>query len=109
MPRVILLVLVASAAVSLEAVRSKPDTTYESSSATAQQRPPDVASPKGNELVTIAGCVHGSKLKLSQETSIDLPAVLLRASEYVLEGKRELLQRLRKEHDGHYEELTEIA
>lgn len=69
----------------------------------------DIAVPKGEEAVTVKGCVHGSHFKPSRESLNDVPTVLLKASEYVLDGKRELLQRLRKDHDGHYEEVTGLA
>jgi hypothetical protein len=58
-----------------------------------------------DDLVTVSGCVRGTHLKLSSGTTaaVDLP---LRASEYVLEGSKELLRTIRKDHDGHYEEVT---
>jgi hypothetical protein len=68
----------------------------------------DIAVPKQEELVTVAGCVTGSHFKPSRETRNDLPADLYRAREWTLQGKRELLNRLRKEHDGHYEEITGV-
>ena len=93
--------------------------------ATAQQQPPqpppqppqapgqrprsDIAVPKGEEAVTISGCVHGSHFKPSRESVSDVPTALLKASEYVLDGQRELLQLLKKDHDGHYEEVTGVA
>ena len=74
------------------------------------QRPKsDIAVPKSEEAVTISGCVHGSHFKPSRESLNDVPTSLMKASEYVLDGKRELLQRLKRDHDGHYEEVTGVA
>ena len=66
----------------------------------------DVASAKQEELVTITGCVHGSQFKRRMQTNADVPATIANASEWVLDGKRELLQQLRSGHDGHEEEIT---
>jgi hypothetical protein len=62
------------------------------------------ASVGKNDLVTVSGCVHGRHLKLAAGASTADYA--LRASEYVLEGSKETLQALQKDHDGHYEEVT---
>jgi hypothetical protein len=66
----------------------------------------DVATSKDSEVVTIAGCVHGSRLKLSRNTTPDTVTSVVRASEYVLGGQKELLTRLKKDHNGHLEEIT---
>jgi hypothetical protein len=57
------------------------------------------------DLVTVAGCVRGNHLKLpvGETTAV---AAAVQASEYILEGSNELLRTLRKDHDGHYEEVT---
>jgi hypothetical protein len=68
----------------------------------------DVATEKGADLVTIAGCVHGSHFKPSRDSLNDLPASVVGASEWTLRGKRELLQRLQRDHDGHLEEVTGV-
>ena len=70
------------------------------------QSKPDVVTKENETLVTVRGCVVGSHFKPSLDTLIDLPAYFLDASDYKLEGKRELLQRFRKDHDGHFEEVT---
>lgn len=66
----------------------------------------DIALPKDTDVVTITGCVHGSRLKLSRNTTPDTVTSVVRASEYVLGGQKELLTRLKKDHDGHLEEIT---
>jgi hypothetical protein len=68
----------------------------------------DVATSKDSEVVTIAGCVHGSRLKLSRNTTPDTVTSVVRASEFVLGGQKELLTRLKKDHDGHLEEIIGI-
>ncbi len=75
--------------------------------ATARASAPqsDVAAAK-EELVTIAGCVQGSRLKASRDGVPDSVTRILHASEYVLDGQKEILKRLRKDHDGHFEEIT---
>jgi hypothetical protein len=64
----------------------------------------DASVGKG-DLVTVTGCVRGRHLKLAAGAS-SAAEYALRASEYVLEGSKETLQTLQKEHDGHYEEVT---
>jgi hypothetical protein len=58
-----------------------------------------------DDLVTVSGCVRGNHLKLPSDTTAAVEAPL-RASEYVLEGPKELLRTMRKDHDGHHEEVT---
>ena len=47
----------------------------------------DIALPKDTDVVTITGCVHGSRLKLSRNTTPDTVTSVVRASEYVLGGQ----------------------
>jgi hypothetical protein len=63
------------------------------------------APRKRDDLVTVSGCVSGNHLKLPSGTTsaVDGP---LRTSEFVLEGPKELLRTIQKDHDGHYEEVT---
>jgi len=68
----------------------------------------DVATEKAADLVTITGCVIGSRFKPSRDSLNDLPASVLGASEWVLSGKKELLQQIRRDHDGHLEEVTGV-
>jgi hypothetical protein len=66
------------------------------------------AAAKDPDLVTIKGCVQGSHFKPSLD-SRDVAAKVAKATEWSLEGNRELLKQLRREHDGHYEELTGVV
>jgi hypothetical protein len=68
---------------------------------TGQSAPSSTSDP----VVTVSGCVRGNHLKLPIDTTaaVEYP---LRASEYVLEGSKELLRTIRKDHDGHHEEVT---
>jgi hypothetical protein len=65
-----------------------------------------VDSPRSNsDLVTVSGCVRGSHLKLPSGTTVTVDYVL-RASEFVLEGSKETLRAIQKDHDRHYLEVT---
>ena len=65
-----------------------------------------VDSPhSNNDLVTVSGCVRGNLLKLPSGTTATVD-YLLRASEFVLEGSKEMIRAIRKDHDGHYLEVT---
>jgi hypothetical protein len=55
--------------------------------------------------LTVRGCVRGKRLVLSQTSDISL----LNANELLLEGPKELLTQLRREHENHDDELTGIA
>jgi hypothetical protein len=66
----------------------------------------DVVAAKDRDVVTITGCVHGSRLKLSRNTTPDTVTSVVHASEYVLGGQKEILTRLKKDHDSHLEEIT---
>ena len=58
--------------------------------------------------VVVAGCLRGTRLKIDR-TASNAAADSLGASEFVMEGPKELLQQIRKEHDGHQDEITGIA
>ena len=65
-----------------------------------------VDSPRSKaDLVTVSGCVRGNHLKLPSGTTATVDYVL-RASEFVLEGPKETLRAIQKDHDGHYLEVT---
>jgi hypothetical protein len=56
----------------------------------------------------VEGCLRGNRLKIDRR----LPNVttdFLGASEFVLEGPKELLQQIRREHDDHQDEITGIV
>ena len=56
--------------------------------------------------LTVQGCIRGKRLLL---VPLDGTANLLNADELVLEGSKDLLQQLRREHEGHEDELTGTA
>ena len=58
--------------------------------------------------LTVSGCVRGSRLLLSQLSS-DGVAGILNTDELLLEGPKDLMQQLRREHEGHDDELTGTA
>jgi hypothetical protein len=58
--------------------------------------------------LVVAGCLRGSHLKIDRTVS-NAVADSLDASEFVLEGPKELLRQMRLEHDGHQDEITGIA
>jgi hypothetical protein len=64
--------------------------------------------PDDSNATAIIGCIRGSRLVPERGTK-NIAADLLRASEFVLEGPKELLQTLRKMHDGHEEEIVGIV
>ena len=56
----------------------------------------------------MTGCLRGSRLKIDR-TAANAAVDSLGASEFVMEGAKELLQQLRREHDGHQDEITGVA
>ena len=56
--------------------------------------------------LTVQGCIRGKRLLL---VPLDGTANLLNADELALEGSNDLLQQLRREHEGHEDELTGTA
>jgi len=56
--------------------------------------------------LTVQGCIRGKRLLL---VPLDGTANLLNADELALEGSKDLLQHLRREHEGHEDELTGTA
>ena len=86
----------------------------------AAQRPvPVPAPPPGPQpqsdlrrrevAVVVDGCLEDRRLKLTSHSSTSPHEATLRATEYILEGPRELLAQLSAEHKGHHEEITGIA
>jgi hypothetical protein len=91
-----------------------------SASLVASQRPvPVPAPPPGpvprSELrprqvsVVVDGCMEDRRLKLARDSTTNPHEMALRATEYILEGPRELLAQLATDHRGHHEEVTGIA
>ena len=59
--------------------------------------------------LTVYGCVRGKRLVLSSMSSRKGIIDLLNANELLLEGPKELLTQLRREHEDHDDEFTGIA
>jgi hypothetical protein len=89
-------------------------------SVAASQRPvPLPAPPPGPEPrselrsreipVVVDGCMEDRRLKLAHGSTTNPHEQALRATEYILEGPRELLAQLATDHKGHHEEITGIA
>jgi len=74
----------------------------------AQKDLPVPKSPATEYPLTITGCIHGTRL-IPQSAASDTASDVLAASEYLLDGSKELLQVIRKEHNGHLDEITGVA
>jgi len=59
--------------------------------------------------VTVYGCIRGKRLVLSSMSEREGLISLLNANELQLEGPKELLTQLRREHENHDDELRGIA
>jgi hypothetical protein len=59
--------------------------------------------------VELRGCMIGTRLQPIAGAAQDAQAGLLRATEFVLEGPRDLLQMLARDHQGHEETISGIA
>lgn len=57
----------------------------------------------------VRGCIRGKRLLLTERTVNDNIADLLNADELLLEGSKDLMRQLRREHDGHDDELSGVA
>ena len=71
----------------------------------------DVPVPKSSAAeypLTITGCIHGTRL-IPQSATSDTASDAVRASEYVLDGSKAILQLVNKEHNGHLDEITGIV
>jgi hypothetical protein len=58
--------------------------------------------------IVVSGCVRGSRLKIDPY-GLNVSVQFLNASEFVLEGTKELMRRIEREHEGHEDEITGIA
>ena len=74
----------------------------------AQKDLPVPKSPRSDHEIVISGCLRGTRL-IPHSSSAATVSDSLRASEFVLDGPKEILQTLRKEHNGHEEEVTGVA
>ena len=72
--------------------------------------PPGRSTIRSNQFeVVVAGCVRGNRLHMPVSSAVDPQVEALRASEFILEGPRELMQQIRREHNGHYDEIAGIV
>ncbi|HLG59580.1 MAG TPA: hypothetical protein VI485_29855 [Vicinamibacterales bacterium] len=71
--------------------------------------PPSRSQVKSNQYeVVVKGCISSGRLKQPVFDS-DPQVTALNASEFILEGPRELMEQLRQEHNGHYDEISGIV
>ncbi len=75
----------------------------------AQDRKPDVPTHSSASAMTVAGCLRGTVLELVSKGSTRALAEALRASEFNLEGPKDLMQLLKADHNGHHIEVTGVA
>lgn len=75
--------------------------------AAAQKDLPVPKSTAAEYPVTITGCIHGTRF-IPQSASSATASDAVRASEYVLDGPKEVMQIIRKEHNGHLDEITGV-
>ena len=74
-----------------------------------EKEPPSQTRMQEKQLpLVVQGCIRGRRLVLAASFH-DSTADLLNADELLLEGPKELMQQLRREHDNHEDELTGIA
>jgi hypothetical protein len=59
--------------------------------------------------VVVDGCMEDRRMKLARGSAPNPHEEALRATEYLLEGPRELLAQLASDHRGHHEEVRGIA
>jgi hypothetical protein len=65
---------------------------------------------KSNQFSIVAtGCIHGRRLQASSLEASDSVFATLRATEFVLQGPRELLQQIKDHHDGHHDQIEGIV
>jgi hypothetical protein len=71
--------------------------------------PPSRSQVKSNQFdVVVKGCIRENRLQRPVFES-DPQVAALNASEFILEGPRELMLQLRREHNGHYDEISGIV
>ena len=76
-------------------------------------KPPtdQTGSPK-DQRITLQGCIRGGRFEPDHGGRVNIPAQLLAqlddSSAIVLIGKRELLQRIRSDHERHRDEITGV-
>jgi hypothetical protein len=74
----------------------------------AQDRKPDTPTDPSSSAVTVSGCLRGAVLEPERGTS-RATAEALMATEFDLEGAKDLMQMLRRDHNGHRLEITGVV
>jgi len=65
---------------------------------------------KANEYrIAVKGCIHGRRLHASALETSDSVFRTLRATDFALSGSKELLQQIKDQHDGHWDEVEGIV
>ena len=59
--------------------------------------------------ISVKGCIEGRRLKISASEAFSLPFDTLRASEFILDGPKELLQQIQERHSRHYDEIEGVV
>jgi pentatricopeptide repeat protein len=59
--------------------------------------------------IVVRGCVRNGRLKVADSVLKELPFEMLNASEFLLEGPKEVLQQIKELHNGHDDEIAGIA
>ncbi len=59
--------------------------------------------------LVVKGCIRNGRLRSAEAASGDLTFTTLSASEFVLEGPKEMLQKIKEQHNGHYDEIEGVA
>src|SRR5678815_1603685 len=59
--------------------------------------------------IVVRGCVRNGRLRVADSVLKELPFEILNASEFVLEGPKELLQQIKELHSGHNDEIAGVA
>lgn len=78
-------------------------------------RPPEPSVPDSSRTrtqqvsVTVHGCLNGNRLEPTPDGLADMHLALLKATDLSLEGPRDLMRQLTRDHKGHEEAISGIA
>ena len=59
--------------------------------------------------VAVSGCIRGRRLSAAHTERPDTVFTSLGATEFILQGPRELLKQISDQHDGHYDEIEGVV
>ena len=59
--------------------------------------------------IVVNGCIRGRRLEAADVETADSVFATLRATEFVLQGSRELMQQIKDHHDGHYDQIAGVV